>query len=663
MDNIEIKDNFEEVNEELKPVLSLSLKDEDLVEQIDNNIGEAKDVWKKKTLEDGEKNFSYYLGKEKVKLGSDQDTKIVENIIFRNTETIIPIITSSTPEPRIFHPNKKFTDKLRKTLKVKWEVSDKMLEKSRVSIRRNFFWYLGVMKCRYDTDEQEIVWETVKNDHVIVDPCGKFVAQIIDDLTLQEVIDIYPKNKDKLLSLVGAKATSKKMLGGKITFIEYHTPEFTVWKYKSIILDKQKNPNWDWGETETVDDMGNVITEKFNVLKKPAMPYIFLKTFNVNEEIYGDTSLIEQAIPLQDLINKRKRQINENAEEANGSLVCSGDFISKGQFATIKGLPRERIWVEKGDARAALTRVQGNPMQSYVQDDFVMTKSEIDNIMGTHSTTRGAGSTSDTATEAVMEKQQDYGRIDDLVKSYEDFCEDYFNMTLQMMIIHYTEEHLIPLEDEDDVSISRDLLIEELSKVYKYKQEELRGGKYEEINKFVKPICMVKRGSTLPVDDVSRRQEAISLWGAGGIDPLSLYEELNNPNPEIRAKRLFIWNNAPQILFPELASILGGNGSGSTQEQYTEGMIKDTEALKNGQQVPVNRELQDPQTAQEHINGHSVYMDSDEFAGLDDIVKKLYLDHVKAEIAFIKEQKQPVAPEQVEEPVQTESQDEPLMIQ
>ena len=636
MDTIE--NNFEEVNEALKPILSLKLEDEVLVSEIDKNIEEAKKVWSEKTAELGEKNYTYYLGKEKVKLGSDQDTKIVENIIFRNTETIIPIITSSTPEPRVFHPNKKFAEKLGKILKMKWEVLDKMLEKSRVTIRRNFFWYLGVMKVRFDEDENEICWETVRNDHVIVDPNGKFVAQIIDNITLEEVIKLYPKNKKELLKLVGAGEDNKKMLGGKITFIEYHTPEFTVWKYKNIILDKQKNPNWDWGESTTVNELGEEVKEQFNVLKKPAMPYIFLKTFNVNNEYYGDTSLIEQAIPLQDLINKRKRQINENAEEANGTLIGSGDFISKEQFATIKGQPRERIWVEKGDARGALTRMAGNPMQGYVQDDFIMTKSEIDNIMGTHSTTRGAGSDSDTATEAVMEKQQDYGRIDDLVKSYEDFCEDYFNMTLQMMIIHYEDEHLIPLEQEDDVTVSRDLLIKELSKVYKYKENELKGGKYEETTKYIKPLVMVKRGSTLPTDDVSRMNNAIALWSAQGIDPLSLYEELNNSNPEMRAKRLFLWQQAPQILFPELASVLSGK-SGSPQENYTKGMIADTEAIKNGESPPVNRELQDPQQAQLHIQGHSVYMDSDEFAKLEDVVKKLYIDHVKAEVAFIKEQK------------------------
>jgi hypothetical protein len=116
---------FEETIETLKSVLSLDLPDDELVKEIDDNITKAKTVWEEKTVDLGEKNFSYYLGKHDIK----GDKKLIENVIFRNTETIIPIITSSTPEPRIFHPNKKFADKLRKILTMRWEVFDKMLEK------------------------------------------------------------------------------------------------------------------------------------------------------------------------------------------------------------------------------------------------------------------------------------------------------------------------------------------------------------------------------------------------------------------------------------------------------------------------------------------------------------------------------------------------------
>ncbi|MFK5284143.1 hypothetical protein ACI3PL_31640, partial [Lacticaseibacillus paracasei] len=61
-------------------------------------------------------------------------------------------------------------------------------------------------------------------------------------MTLEEVIEAYPKNKDKLLKMLGAKAKDKKTLGGKVSFIEFHTPKWTAWKYLNIVLDKQKNP-------------------------------------------------------------------------------------------------------------------------------------------------------------------------------------------------------------------------------------------------------------------------------------------------------------------------------------------------------------------------------------------------------------------------------------
>jgi hypothetical protein len=83
--------------------------------------------------------------------------------------------------------------------------------------------------------------------------------------------------------------------------------------------------------------------------------------------------------------------------------------------------------------------------------------------------------------------------------------------------------------------------------------------------------------------------------------------------------------------------------------------------------VPINRELQDPQTAQTHIQGHSAYMDSEEFTKLDDLVKKLYIDHVKAEIAFIKEQKgggeQPMAEQPMEQPMAEQPMEQPVVEQ
>jgi len=639
---MDIKDiKFQEgLESEVQSVLDFDLEDKQLVKIIDKKTEEGEPLRQSKVLTKGKVNEDYWLGNQVVKELKDGYTKVIENVIFRNVETIIPILTSTTPEPKLFHPNVDFAEKLIKVFQMRWEVMDEMLEKSRKAIRHNFLRYLGIMKVRKDEETGDIIWENVQTDSMVIDPDAtssfdcEWAAQMIKEYSVREVIEMYPKAKKKLLDKLGFKENDKLSLGTKISFVEFNTPKWTAWKYLDLILDKQKNPNWDWEEETKVDKFGAEQQVAYNVLKKPTIPYIFFQTFNLGKHVYSDTSLVEQARPLQDLINKRKRQIVDNADEAGGTLVGSGEYVSKGEFSKIEGIAGERLWVEKGDARSAVNRLAGNPLQAYVIEDLMETKAELDNIMGTHSTTRGEKSKSPTLGQDVMQKNQDYGRIDDIVKSYEKFCEDYFNMTLQMMIVHYDTPVLYPLERTDDVEISRQILIKELSKVYKYKSDELKGGEYEIEDKFVQPIVMVKRGSTLPIDDMVRSARAVELAKAGKIDDISLFEELKFPNAEQKAARLFLQNNNPQALFPELAEMMGGEQG----QQYTPGMQQDTEAIKEGEDPGINQEMQNPETAMAHLGAHRAYMDSDEFKQMDPETKQMYIDHVKAEMEEAKAQ-------------------------
>ena len=52
---------------------------------------------------------------------------------------------------------------------------------------------------------------------------------------------------------------------------------------------------------------------------------------------------------------------------------------------------------------------------------------------------------------------------------------------------------------------------------------------------------IVKSGTTLPTDELSKRREAIELWGMNAIDPVTLFERLKFPNPEETAQKLLSW--------------------------------------------------------------------------------------------------------------------------
>ena len=631
-----------EVMGEIQPEITLDLPDDKLVELINKKITEGSVMRQTKVLSKGQVNENYYNGFHVIRTLRDKRTKPIENLIFRNIETIVPILTSNTPEPKIYHPNRDFLEKLRKIFFLRWEVMDKMLDKSRKIIKHNFMRYIGVLKFRYDEDYNDICVEPALPETLVIDPnctcyydCD-YVAQIIKYETVEEVLEKYPYGKAKLLKLLGAKSDKdKSILGTRISYTEFSTPKFTIWKYLNVVLDKQKNQNWDYGEAEEVDDYGKKTKKAFNILQKPTVPYIFFQTLNSKQNPFSDTSIIEQAIPMQDIVNNTIRQMVDNAEEAGGILTSSGDYMTKDEFSRITGAANERVWFGKGDPQKGLFRVAGNPLEQYTFQLLGETKQEIDNLMGAHSTTRGSSDTK-TATQGVMDRQQDFGRIDDLVRCFESFSEDYFTMLLQMMIVHYNDVHYYPIQDEDTIEISRDILIKEFSKIPKLKEGEL-GDEYTYDKRWVAPIINVAKGSTLPTDDASRYQNAIQLWAAQGIDPLSLYEDMDDPNPERKALRLFSWKNAPQLLFPEMNQLNPEAAQQTGQPQYTPGMIADTKAIKDNQPLQINSEVKDPKTAEVHIQAHSKYIDSKEFKSLSKQVKARYVQHVQQEIAYVKQ--------------------------
>jgi len=52
---------------------------------------------------------------------------------------------------------------------------------------------------------------------------------------------------------------------------------------------------------------------------------------------------------------------------------------------------------------------------------------------------------------------------------------------------------------------------------------------------------IVKAGSTLQEDELSKRNEAMVLFQNGALDPLTLFERLKFPNPQESAARLAQW--------------------------------------------------------------------------------------------------------------------------
>jgi len=629
----------EGISEKL-PLLSVDTPDGEIVERIDKFINGGINLYEKMAKK-SEINRKYWKAEQlDGKKMRDYQAKIVNNIVFRDLETMLPIITKNTPSPDLRSSNKEFDRAVEKMMGNRWEVMDKMLEKNRLAVRALFLDLLGVIKYKWDAETNDIDYEFVKTRNIIVDPKAfrpdhvSGVVEYIGGQSIKDVVEIYPEAKKDLYKEFGISGDDDYKLGNKITYIEYWSPDMVVWKYKDIILDKKKNPNWDWEGEVVVNEMGEEVEQFYNLWKKPRVPYLFLQAFTLGEHMYSSTSLIEQTVALQDAVNKRKRQISDNADEANGILVGSGDVIDKEEFAKIDNEPNLKIWLQEGSVREGLNRISGNPLQAYVFNDMVHSETAIDNIWGIHAITRGESQNGQTATEAVLQQKQDYGRIDDIVKAYEDFNEQYYQSVFQMLLIHGDDEQVYSFLDDDDLTISREDIIIAYSTTKKRKLNEATGEMevIENSGDFRPPVIMVKRGSTLPVNDVARRAEALQLLGAGRISTVDLYEKLGWANAREMAINAILEQAAPQRLYPELQE----EGEGG----ISEGAAEDFARFVDGRATPANREVKNPETAGKHLESHRKQLKSEEFAKMSDEQKQAFLVHIRSETEVAKQMMQ-----------------------
>lgn len=68
-------------------------------------------------------------------------------------------------------------------------------------------------------------------------------------------------------------------------------------------------------------------------------------------------------------------------------------------------------------------------------------------------------------------------------------------------------------------------------------------------------IVTVKEGSLIPKDPLTQRNEAMDLWSANAIDPITLARKLDMPDPLHYAEQLIIWQMVQKGALPPQAYI------------------------------------------------------------------------------------------------------------
>lgn len=370
-----------------------------------------------------------------------------------------------------------------------------------------------------------------------------------------------------------------------VSYKEAWIQDYVIFKLDNIILGCIKNPYWDWegmlvtedealqltGETalegearrtemqrikldqanrkpQPVEEQGtevvpegqieptlgatpvvnpeavNYQTYYFNYFDNPRKPYIFATIFNNENKPIGRTDMITLSAELQRGIDKRKMDIDENCELANGILKVDASVMGKSDAQRIRWETKGVIW-GKG-VKDGVTRETGSALPQMVFDDMIDSRQEIDNIMAATSAFRGERQGQETKAGRLALIQQSYLRLNELVQVVDYVAGEMFSWGMQLSKTRYTEYHYAKWTGKEGARESIELI-----------QDDYETGSE------VKIVA----GKTLPVDDEFKFEQAQNDVEKGYISPPDYLEIAKYDNARELSKNAVLYAQNPML--------------------------------------------------------------------------------------------------------------------
>ena len=429
--------------------------------------------------------------------------KTVNNRIFANFLTILPYWINRTPEPTPLADGLKDDqrERLIKGLQAAWEVETDMKQKMQKAALHWLIYHIGVLKMRWNDGIETL---NVLPTKIGFDPkatrmgnCDYWWEELED--TAENVAKKFPKKKKEIYKAILGEENRQT----KIKYLEFwgNNGEWVAWKFNNILLDKEKNPNF---------------KKTGNLFKKPQFPYLILNdVFNIGEHLYDDVSLIDNAMSLQDSVNKLERQILDLNEGQKRVWIGSGEAISKESFQKIINQTGDfGVYMDRKIPQGGLQLPLAGKPDNSLFNNLEHLLSEIDNAMGVHAALRGQyepGMSRVGMRGYAMMINQDLAK-DLIVSRLEQLAENWFNMYLQFVKV-YGGSSVKFNTPTGSITL---------------RQEDIPDG--------IK--IMVKKGSMLPVDRASRAENAVKLAELGLEAPADLYKDLGYGDALERLKNL-----------------------------------------------------------------------------------------------------------------------------
>ncbi len=596
--------------------LNLDIPDGDILNNLNSRIEDSLNYWNAPKGFDLEtaraKNVKVYLGRQ-IDEGQLYRFQIpyVENEVFVAVEAIVAYLTSQINRAEVYpaqdeQMSRILASNLEKALQAHSEKFQLNVEVAS-AVRNLMLKRIGILYLWFDPDygkAGEIRVKSVDPAHIVVDKNVErgqnpgFICHIHKD-NLEELVYRFPEKRDDIFAQLGIKRGTPKQMSKTIAWRQVWVTHYVSGKpqegcvsyFGKIVLAKYKNPNWIY----TKGAEGN----SKNFLDMPLKPYIPINYINDGTHYVDNTTLVEQASWIQEVLNKRGRQIMENADTANGFRVFDSKSIDMDDAQNLTGDPNQKMLV-KTQGRPVSEMVMNIPAQmlpNYVVEDKTDLRNTVHSLMGTPSQFRGDDSDqTDTLGEAMMIKNQATGRQDLIVRAIDAAMDQYFKYLTQMMKVHYTEKHFFTLNggdgDFDYVAMHRDNIEDGIQ-------------------------VSVKSGSSLPFDKARQQAVALQLAKMDRISTLDLYKDLGVDMPQKRYDNWMKEKTQPQDL-----------------AQTAEDELADTKAFEDYIEIMDGEAKVEPRedASKEHVLTHRKQMLTDKFLNAPAKKQRAFVAHVQEEL-------------------------------
>lgn len=597
------------------PSLSLNMPDTDIIKNLDGRIMDSQSYWDTpegfNLRESRNENVRLFLGRQiDVTHLYRFQVPYVENEIFVAVEAIVSYLTTASPQPEVYPAQDSPQSKAMAVDLEKAEMAhSQKFQLNRIfeiCVRNLLLKRLGCIYLHFDPDygdNGEIIPMAVDPEHLVIDKNAvfggnpAFVCHLLKG-SVEELCYRYPDKKNEIFEALGIIRGTPKQMSQEVAYRRVWVTHYDktgkpqegcVTYFGKTVLSKYKNPNWLYARGR-------------NFLDMPKKPFIFLNYINDGQHVIDITTPVEQAANMQNILNKRGRQIMENADKANGLLVISTDSgLTKDDAMNLTGDPNQKIIIKTAGqpVNSLVYQVPPHSLPSYVMDDKLDQRMTIHNIMGTPSEFTGADDQQadgeKTLGQSMMAKNQASGRQDLIARAVDSFADLYYKFLTQMMLVWYTEKHYFVYNggngEFDYITMHRDLIEDGMA-------------------------VSVKSGTTLPFDKQRQEAVAMNLAKMGMIDPYNLYRDLHMDQPQKRYDAWFKWKTDPGSLAREADDAM------AESQAYV-----DFIEILAGKDVPPHDDA-----TTEHILTHRKQMLTDKFLKAGRRIQNLFLKHLEKEL-------------------------------